>query len=316
MSHVIENLPYPFVFYPGYGAFIGFKERLKDWIVFCSCAEKAIKNYLRIKLIEHFDQTITALKKPKVKDWFSYARDFNPTLRFLLQEFPDEYISETFLHESLSDIPLLDRFTFEDNLCHECNCQSPTKQWGDIYQSEFKHQYGWYVKKQLYEYGIMPGNNQIVLEDECPEKIKRFYDPKKYFQKDIEDAVENEVREKFRYKSKGEEWISETLLFKKIQQEFPDLRVIHHGRPVWLGRQHFDIWLPDINTAIEYQGIQHFKPIKIFNSEAGLKATKDRDRRKKMLCDCNGVDLIKVKENYDLEKIISHIKKMVRPKAD
>ena len=45
----IENLPYPYVFYPGfYGAFVGFQSRTDLSIYLCSCSQKAIKNYIMV----------------------------------------------------------------------------------------------------------------------------------------------------------------------------------------------------------------------------------------------------------------------------
>jgi hypothetical protein len=46
-----ENLPFPIVFYPGfYGAFFGFSESNNSSVLFCSCAEEAIQNYIRFRL--------------------------------------------------------------------------------------------------------------------------------------------------------------------------------------------------------------------------------------------------------------------------
>jgi hypothetical protein len=57
----------------------------------------------------------------------------------------------------------------------------------------------------------------------------------------------------------GEGWFSETDLYNRVRQLFPTMTVTHHGQTKWLGRQHFDIWMPDIGVAIEYQGEQHFR---------------------------------------------------------
>ena len=36
-------------------------------------------------------------------------------------------------------------------------------------------------------------------------------------------------------------------------------------------KQHIDIFIKDINTAIEYQGEQHYKPVERFGGAASLK---------------------------------------------
>lgn len=70
-------------------------------------------------------------------------------------------------------------------------------------------------------------------------------------------------------------------MFNIIKTAFPDTQVLHQGCPKWLGKQRFDIYLPSYNIAIEYQGIQHFKPVDLFGGEEGFKQTVERDRRKK-----------------------------------
>ena len=62
----------------------------------------------------------------------------------------------------------------------------------------------------------------------------------------------------------------------------------------WLGKQRLDFYLPDYNIAIEYQGEQHFHPVKYFGGEKRFNDRLERDSRKKILCDKNGVKIIYV----------------------
>lgn len=62
----------------------------------------------------------------------------------------------------------------------------------------------------------------------------------------------------------------------------------------WLGRQRLDFYLPDYEIAIEYQGEQHFHPVKYFGGEQRFKDRKKRDEVKRMLCEKNGIRLIYV----------------------
>lgn len=82
---------------------------------------------------------------------------------------------------------------------------------------------------------------------------------------------------KLKEQSRLDKTTLEIKLYKFISSHF---NTIAQGRPAWLGNQRFDIYLPDYNIAIEYQGIQHFKPIDYFGGEQGFLNTQKRDERK------------------------------------
>jgi very-short-patch-repair endonuclease len=72
----------------------------------------------------------------------------------------------------------------------------------------------------------------------------------------------------------------------------------------------YDFYLPELNILIEYDGIQHFKPVKHFGGIENLKKTKERDNNKNLLAKSLGYKLIripytkfKVIDNYLLNKI-------------
>ena len=93
-------------------------------------------------------------------------------------------------------------------------------------------------------------------------------------------------------------WKSEGELFNSIKLEFPNENIVQQGTPEWLGKQRFDIYFPERNIAIEYQGIQHYQPVEFFGGEEGFKKTQERDKKREMckLYDCR---LIYVDEGYD-----------------
>tara|TARA_R110002072_G_C7887008_1_gene528492 strand:+ start:81 stop:1259 length:1179 start_codon:yes stop_codon:yes gene_type:complete len=124
--------------------------------------------------------------------------------------------------------------------------------------------------------------------------------------------AENEYRKNIGAKKIGEAWISETELFYKLKNHFSDFEVIHHGKPEWLGRQHVDIWFPKHKVGIEYQGLQHDKPIDFFGGEIAFLKNKERDKRKKSLFKKNNSILIEVRKGYDFESIVKEIKNYLK----
>lgn len=148
--------------------------------------------------------------------------------------------------------------------------------------------------------------------------FKINYVPQDYFNCFLESALierlkkivreeEDEFRMLLGLPKIGEGWISETELYQKIKKHLKDYEVIHHGKPKWLGRQHFDIWIPKLNIAIEYQGLQHDIAVDYFGGETNFEANKKRDEIKKQLCVKNKCMLIEVRPNYDFEEVINQI---------
>ncbi|GEM_PF-3255387 len=119
--------------------------------------------------------------------------------------------------------------------------------------------------------------------------------------------AEDAVRIKKDIPKVGEGWASETLLFYRIKCAFKDDVVYQHYSPDFLGRQHYDVYLPNHKIAIEYQGEQHFMPIDIFGGDEGLAINKERDAKKRKISKENGVFLIEVQPDYDLKELIQTI---------
>ena len=67
-----------------------------------------------------------------------------------------------------------------------------------------------------------------------------------------------------------------------------------------LGSLRFDFYLPDLNTCIEFDGIQHFVPINYWGGEEAFKKTQKNDRIKNEFCEDNNIKLIRIKyTNYN-----------------
>ncbi|MFD1863481.1 hypothetical protein [Planococcus chinensis] len=114
---------------------------------------------------------------------------------------------------------------------------------------------------------------------------------------------ENLLRVKKKLPKIGEGWIGETQLYYFLKNLFPKEIIVNHGRPFWLGRQHLDIYFPERNLAIEYQGLQHDQPIAFFGGEESFLAQKERDERKALLCKENGCKLIYVRSGYEVKEL-------------
>ena len=123
--------------------------------------------------------------------------------------------------------------------------------------------------------------------------------------------AENRVRIKMGGKKIGEGYVRETELFYKLKTHFSDLKVVHHGKPKFLGRQHLDIWMPSVKIGVEYQGLQHDQPVDFFGGQEAFEANQIRDQLKKEKCKKNGVHLIEVRPDYELNDVITKITKII-----
>lgn len=85
-------------------------------------------------------------------------------------------------------------------------------------------------------------------------------------------------------------WKSEAQLFALVASIYPD--AIYQYRSDWLGMQSLDVFIPSIAVGIEYQGVQHYKPVEIFGGEDHFKHQQDNDKKKRELCKRNGINLI------------------------
>lgn len=116
--------------------------------------------------------------------------------------------------------------------------------------------------------------------------------------------AENRIRKKDNLPKIGEGWVSETTL-KDIVKELLEphgYSVEYRSSPDWLERQHLDIFVPDLNLAIEYMGKQHYEPIEHFGGEESFQKQKQNDKKKLEKCRENKIDLIYFKYDKPLER--------------
>lgn len=303
-----ENLPFPIVLYPGhYGAFFAFKETDDSKPYFCSCAYEAIENYIHIRKC-----------KPKYLNSDSRRMYAVEPLNFPVS------VVEDLITKRVPEDSVMEHLLFKEKLCHECNLQTPSYRYcHEMYGGAFKQNYGWYIAKQGFEWGYDRYSTKIFIPEACPddllmlieddefkktrEKIRELekeesnslirerIELSKIFSKHhrkIDNVIENEVRMKFGHKKVGEAWTSETILYYIIIKLFPDSVIRRHYRPSFLEGLELDIYIEGLNIGIEYQGIQHYKPVKHWGGKEALEKVKERDKRKKMICESLGIPLI------------------------
>lgn len=101
-------------------------------------------------------------------------------------------------------------------------------------------------------------------------------------------------------------WKAEQELFSLISSQYSD--AIFQYRSEWLGSQSLDIFIPSISTGFEYQGAQHYEPIKFFGGQPAFEERIKLDKRKKKLCMQNGVRLIEWKWTEEITLEVLHQK--------
>jgi hypothetical protein len=142
-----------------------------------------------------------------------------------------------------------------------------------------------------------------VLKERNREVFSKYYEASINYEnaiKDFKQKIENKLRKRFDYPLIGEKWISETMLYKIIKTLFTDKKIIFHYRGNELERLEIDIFIPELELAIEYQGEQHFQAVEHWGGTEALNKRMENDRKKRMLCKKLGYNLIEFKYDEDL----------------
>ena len=125
--------------------------------------------------------------------------------------------------------------------------------------------------------------------------------------------AENHYRELYGIPKIGEGWVSETQLYRTLRTLLAPVDVIQHGSPDWLKPQHFDVWVPDLQCAFEYQGRQHFEAIEYFGGEEGLRNRMVLDKRKTDLAREHKVRLVYFHEGEDIpDQVLKELLRQAR----
>lgn len=120
---------------------------------------------------------------------------------------------------------------------------------------------------------------------------------------DIFKAVHNgefKNEPRYEYLIPENKWKSEQLVYELTKTLYKKHTVLYQHRPFFLksekGQMSYDIFICDLNVAIEYQGKQHFEPVEIFGGEEHYLEQVYRDELKSVLSKANGVALVYI--NY------------------
>lgn len=224
------------------------------------------------------------------KDFYNYST--KSELRSIKKEKGINFNNHPFYKQiDLNNLPFLKK------ACEVCRGEpSSHKYCNEMYaRSEFEIRYGAYVKKEEIK---LKSEGNISSDD------------------DIEKIANNIVREKLGFKKIGERFNTETELYRITNSIFSKFKVIHHYRSEWLRGQELDIFIPDLNLAIEYQGEQHYKVINFFGGDDALIRNQKRDQLKKEKCNKNDIKLImfSYKEKHRLSK--KYVKKRLAQYID
>jgi len=150
-------------------------------------------------------------------------------------------------------------------------------------------------KKKLLKKGIHKKFEEIDLVDLIKLDVRR---------------IENELRLKKGFNIVGT-LVNENILYVKLSSHYIDVKVVSQGKPKWLGRQSLDVYFPEYNIGVEYQGVQHFRPVDFYGGEEKFIKQQQLDNLKRELCLLNGCKLIEVEEGYDFQELISNIDKII-----
>jgi very-short-patch-repair endonuclease len=107
--------------------------------------------------------------------------------------------------------------------------------------------------------------------------------------------------------TKGQKIIRKYLNDKKLNfEEQKNFKNCVHKKYLY-----FDFYLPDYKCCIEFDGVQHFKPVEYFGGEETFNETIIRDKIKNEYCLNNNIHLFRIKYNDDIELVLEDISRLI-----
>ena len=99
-----------------------------------------------------------------------------------------------------------------------------------------------------------------------------------------------------------ERFASESRLFNIVKEIYPELKIERAIRPKWLDGLEIDIYVPELQLAIEYQGRQHYEAIEFFGGEKAFKNRVRLDEKKRKLLKEKNIHLLEWKYTIEMNK--------------
>lgn len=318
-----ENLPLPIVHYPShYGTFIGFaQERDSQQGVICGCARPAVDNLYQLiyskgaegefwsSIYHYFPKTIVPIFS-SYGEQSQYANDFvsgichrcnlvAPSMRYCHEMYGTRFIQTYgwYLNQAYLRLGILPMdLSYLPDKC-------PKDYQAEIDEVLRAERALLEETERLMEIASGPKRDDIsddevtywrnVREEEAVEMINlRRYAART--RRNFTKKIENIVRQEFGFRNVGEGWVSETLLYQIVRNLYTSFDVLFHYRPNWLEGLELDIFVTDAKIGFEYQGAQHFYPVKAWGGVEALEKVRQRDVRKAALCKEHGITLITV----------------------
>lgn len=285
--------------------------------------------------LSKIDKTQFELKQKELLNKIKYqnlsSRTFPPTNSFLdsLSERIDPSNEKVFIEKikkRLSSYYRWDVFNKDElinNIINQFFLNSTRKLIGDVTLKE--HISNNYTSKKRIIYEILNGFEILddwrfkIFFDLYNDNIDIDYPYGDYewlFRKNLNRSIriwENKIRINRGQKIIGS-YFNEDILFKMINKLFQKkYKVVSQGSPEWLRPQRLDIFIPELNLGIEYQGEQHFRPVDFGGkgkrvSKKQFEDNKKRDLRKKELCVKNGLTLIELRYDENMESFVNNLK--------
>jgi hypothetical protein len=324
---VHEQLPYPVVHYPRRGVWIGFASDEDALPALCACARPALENAIRLR----------AERLAPGRSGVSSANALDPSwLPDRLAEWGEKEAGSPF-----ALIPFLRAACHRCNLappalryCHDLEGGRFLQYYG-WYVAQAYYRYGIdpdtlaylpdvcpegllpYVETIAYTARLLgdapwkeaaasdsgsslPGLHAASLPVAAHRSASRAY---RRACGSLDRAIENTVRQEFGFRPVGEGWVSETMLYQIVRHLYPDTPVLRRQHPPWLNGLELDVYLPDLSLAFEYQGQQHYHPVKVWGGAEALRDLQARDAHKAALCAQQGVTLVTIEYTEPLSEI-------------
>lgn len=238
--------------------------------------------------------------KPTTEEWIKKAMKIHPEFDYSKVIYKDNKTPVTIIckkhHEEFTIIPT--NFIKDKINCPKCRAEYRRNLYAKSTEQFIEDARK--IHGDKYDYSkVNYTNNKTNITIVCPEHGE--------FQQTPETHLEGCGCRKCTLKT-------QTKIYNILKQIFPNEEILFEvGKETvnWIGELRFDIYFPKYNIAVEYDGQQHFIPVKIFGGEINFVKTQQRDYMKNKLCSENNCKLFRIPYNIkknEFKNILINIK--------